>query len=91
MAKHELTLNCVDYKQANYDIVIEGLGWVSIQGRGTANFILYIPENVHYHIRDDPLRPFEANQRGLKKFYGNTINARSKRNMKQHGIQSTLN
>ena len=28
--KHEITLNCTDYKKANYDIVVEGLGWISV-------------------------------------------------------------
>jgi hypothetical protein len=27
---HELALNCDDYKLANFDISIEGLGWFSI-------------------------------------------------------------
>jgi len=29
-SKHEINLNCTDFKKANFDIVIEGLGWVSI-------------------------------------------------------------
>ena len=77
-------MNCTGYKQANYDIVVEGLGWVSIQGKGSASFILHLPENVNYHIREDPMRPYEANVKGLKKFYGNTINAKTKRNMKHN-------
>jgi len=77
-------LNCTDYKKANYDIVVEGLGWISVQGKGQASFILYIPQNVNFHIRDIPLRPYEANIRGLKKFYGNTINARTRRNLKHN-------
>ena len=28
--KHELALNCDNFKLANFDIAIEGLGWFSI-------------------------------------------------------------
>jgi hypothetical protein len=73
-------LNCLDFKRANYDIVIEGLGWISVQGKGSVSFLLHIPKQVNHHIRDDPLQPYEANDKGLKKFTGNTVNARTKRN-----------
>ena len=52
MVKHEITLNCTNYKLANYDIVIDGLGWISVQGKGTVTFILSIPPMINYHIRD---------------------------------------
>jgi hypothetical protein len=41
-----------------------------------------LPAEIKYHIRDDPMQPFEANVKGLKKFTGNTINARTKRNIR---------
>lgn len=91
LVKHEINLNCYDYKKANFDIAIEGLGWISIQGKGPASLILYLPDNVRFHIRDDPLRPYEANIRGLKKFHGNTINARTRRNIKHSSLISTKN
>lgn len=30
LVKHEINLQCDSFKQANFDIVIEGLGWVSV-------------------------------------------------------------
>jgi len=76
-------LNCVSYKEANFDIVIDGLGWVSLQGKGFASFMLHIPKGVKFHIREDPMQPFEANNVGLKRYTGNTINARTRRNKKK--------
>ena len=48
-------MQCPGFDKANFDIVIEGLGWVSVQGRGFVNFLLYLPKNIKYHIRDDPM------------------------------------
>lgn len=81
MTKHEISLNCTDFKEANFDIVVEGVGWISVQGRGFATFNLLLPEGVNFHIRDDPMQPFEANHKGLKRYQGNTVNARTKRNL----------
>ena len=30
MVKHDINLNCTTFKTANYDIVVDGLGWVSV-------------------------------------------------------------
>lgn len=49
---HEINLNCNDFKKACYDIVIEGLGWFSVQGKGFVTFLLHLPPGVRYHIRD---------------------------------------
>ena len=73
-------MQCEGFEKANFDIVIEGLGWVSVQGKGFANFLLHIPRNVNFHIRESPLQPFEANTKGLKTFTGNPVNSRTKRN-----------
>ena len=48
-------MTCRDFKRANYDIVVEGLGWISVQGKGPVSFLLKIPKEIKYHIRDDPL------------------------------------
>lgn len=60
MERHEIHLNCDGFQKANFDIVVEGLGWVSVQGRGFVNFMLYLPPGIKYHIRTDPLLPFEV-------------------------------
>ena len=80
MVKHEINLNCTNFKLANFDIVIDGLGWVSVQGKGFVNFILHLPPQVNYRIRDEPMRPFEAGVRKLKRYTGNPINARTRKN-----------
>lgn len=77
---HELALNCDDYKLANFDISIEGLGWFSVQGKGFISMLLHLPKDVKYHIREDPLFPFEVVDKGLKRYTGNTVNAHTKKN-----------
>lgn len=80
--QHELGINCNDYKRANFDISIEGLGWFSVQGKGFCNMMLHIPQGVKYHIRENALMPFEVEEVGLKKYTGNTVNAHTRVNKK---------
>ena len=79
--KHNISLKCDSWEKANYDISISGLGWVSVQGSGIAQFMLHIPKEIGYHIRD-PLMPFEVHEKGLQRYKGNTINANSKKNIR---------
>lgn len=51
-----------------------------MQGKGFINLFLHLPKGIKYHIRDDPLCPFEVVDKGLKKYTGNTLNANTKRN-----------
>ena len=81
LVEHDIALYCSGFERANYDIVVEGLGWASVQGRGPANFKLYLPPGINYHIREKPMQPFEANSKGLKRYTGNTINSKTKRNL----------
>ena len=78
---HNISLKWNGWDKANYDISICGLGWISIQGEGVAQFLLHIPKDIQYHIRD-PLMPFEVSEKGLQKYTGNTINANSKKNLR---------
>lgn len=78
--QHEISLNCDDYKLANFDISIEGLGWFSVQGKGFINMMLYLPKGIKYHIRDTPMFPFEVEDKGLKAYKGNPVNSHTKRN-----------
>ena len=54
MVKHEITLKCNEFKLSNFEIVIDGLGWISVQGKGFVSFILHIPEGIKFHIREMP-------------------------------------
>lgn len=78
--KHEIALNCDNYRLANFDIAIEGLGWFSVQGKGFVNMFLYLPETVKFDIRDEPLCPYEVLDKGLKKFTGNPVHVSTKKN-----------
>jgi 30S ribosome assembly GTPase len=78
--QHQLALTCDKYKLANFEIAIEGLGWFSIQGKGFITMMLHLPKDVKYHIRSEPMFPFEVIDKGLKRFTGNTVNAHTKRN-----------
>jgi len=79
--RHEINLHCTNFKLANYEIVIDGLGWISVQGRGFATFILHLPPGVAFSVRDDPMRPFILEDKKLQKYTGNTINSRTRRNL----------
>ena len=78
--RHEINLNCTSYKTANFEIVIDGLGWISVQGIGFATFILHLPPGVTFGIRDDPIRPYIFKDKRLRKYTGNTVNAGTRRN-----------
>ena len=78
--RHEVNLVCRSWKLANYEIVIDGLGWISVQGEGFATFILHLPQGVNFSVRDDPLRPHILIDKKLQKYTGNTVNARTRKN-----------
>ena len=80
--RHEINLDCTNFKLANYEIVIDGLGWIAVQGIGFASFILHLPPGVIFSVRDDPIRPFILEDKKLQKYSGNTINSRTRRNLK---------
>ena len=79
--RHEINLNCTNFKLTNFEIVVDGLGWVGVQGVGFATFILHVPQGVEWRIRDDPIRPYILQDKRLQKYTGNTVNARTRRNL----------
>ena len=44
------------------------------------NLFLHLPKGIKYHIRDDPLCPFEVVSKGLKRYKGNPVNVSTKKN-----------
>ena len=66
----------------NYDIVIPGLGWISISGKGLISLQVHVHENITPFIRNKPIMPYEIKAKGLKRYFGNTINSKSKINRK---------
>ena len=79
---HEITLKCSSFGLINYDIVMHGIGWIGVRGKGTATFFLHLPFGVAYSIRNDPLMPFEITEKGLVRHRGNTVNARTRKNVR---------
>lgn len=81
--RHSINLDCTDFRLANYDIAIDGLGWISVQGKGFADLFLNLPMGIKYHVRSDPMRPhFLQDKRGLDRYTGMTVQAKSKRNQR---------
>jgi ribosome biogenesis GTPase A len=90
LVKHVFNLKCDVFSLLNFDIVISGLGWFSISGKGLVSLEVHLPEGVDIHIRTKPLMPYEIKTRGVKKFFGKTINSNSKINSRfnhTRGIQ----
>ena len=79
--KHQLQLECTDFRVANYDVSIEGLGWFSIQGKGFADLFLRLPSGLRYHVRESAMRPWELRDKGgLNRYTGMTIAAKTAKN-----------
>jgi hypothetical protein len=82
MKKYEFNLNCERFSTLNYDISISGLGWFSLSGKGFTQILVSVPEGVKVSLREKPLMPYEIRDKGLKKYFGNTLNRNSKINTK---------
>lgn len=80
--KHTFNLKCDVFSILNYDILISGLGWFSVSGKGFVQMDLHVPEGVKVYLRQKPIMPYEIKSRGVKKFFGKTINSMSKINRK---------
>ena len=75
-------MKCDNFRLLNYDIVIPGLGWISVAGSGLINLEIYLNEKIEPYIRDNPIMPYEIKAKGIKKYFGNPINSKSKINRK---------
>ncbi|OMJ86168.1 hypothetical protein SteCoe_12371 [Stentor coeruleus] len=76
--KHEAEVYCVANKRAARDIVIHGLGWVSVTGLGRAKFDIYLAKGVGFNMRD-PLMPYEASPDKVAYNKGRTFNSNPNR------------
>ena len=72
--KHTFEVTCHTSKRAAKDIVVHGLGWVSITGFGSAVFDVYVAKGVGVGIRE-PLMPFEGLPERVLSTLGRTINS----------------
>lgn len=84
---HVFNLECDKQTLSNYDIIISGLGWFSISGKGFVQLHLNAPEQVKIFLRNKPIMPYELQKLGIKKFTGKTHNSNSKTNKKYNTIK----
>ncbi len=80
LVRHVFNLKCDLFSLLNFDIVISGLGWFSISGKGLVSLEVSVPEGVSVYLRTKPIMPYEIKTHGVKKFFGKTINSNSKIN-----------
>jgi 30S ribosome assembly GTPase len=70
------TADGTGWKRACVDIVLSGLGWVSVTGAGSVRLKVCAPKGVGVFTRD-PLMPFEVRVSGASRYTGTrAINAR---------------
>ena len=72
-----LQLEGDSWRTASNDIVIAGLGWVSITGPGVCKIKVTVPKGTTVTVRP-PLLPFEARETTVK-FTGGKLLKRSKK------------
>ncbi len=82
LKQHSFNLICDKFSLLNYDIVISGLGWFSVSGKGFMQLDVYVPEGVAVYLRNKPIMPYEIKKSGVKRHFGKTINTNSKLNRK---------
>ena len=64
-------------------MVIDGLGWFSIQGKGFVELFVNLPFGIKHHVRKEAMRPyFIKDHGGLDRYTGMTVAAKSKMNLK---------
>lgn len=81
--RHPVQLECTDFSKANFDISIEGLGWISVQGKGFVDMFINLPFGIRHHIRDSAMRPWDLKDKGgLDRYTGMTVGAKTKKNLK---------
>lgn len=78
--KHIFDLNCTQYRFLEFDVVISGLGWFSLSGKGYCQIEVYAPIGIKVSLRTPALLPYEVRNIGSQKLHGKTINLDSKRN-----------
>mmetsp|Transcript_30234 Transcript_30234/g.55177 ORF Transcript_30234/g.55177 Transcript_30234/m.55177 type:complete len:192 (-) Transcript_30234:134-709(-) len=67
------------WDEACCDVVLPGVGFISVTGSGSAKFAVHVPEGVDVAIRQDPLLPHEARWTGVKSTAPGWYNQRGRR------------
>jgi hypothetical protein len=84
--EHELTVSGDDWREAQTDIVIAGLGWVSVTGPGSCKVRVRVPEKVSVALRP-ALLPYEASH-STAKFTGGRFEKKSGKGKGGYGWRS---
>ena len=74
---HSFAVSGESWRKSNTDIVIAGLGWISITGTGDCKLKVRAPAGIYVGERD-ALLPFEA-PTSTAKFTGGRIHQRSRK------------
>lgn len=77
---HKFDLDCEKHSKISHDIVISGLGWVSVTGKGFCQIEVWTIKGVDVYKRRKVLCPYEIRVNKVGKLYGKTLNIRTKRN-----------
>ena len=59
LVSHEIEVQGCGWREASCDIVLSGLGWISVTGSGSCRLRIVAPAGVMV-VQRDPLMPFEA-------------------------------
>jgi len=88
---HTFNLQCDKYSMINHDIVISGLGWISISGKGFCQIEVWAPKDIHVYKRREVLCPYETRTNNVIKLYGKTLNVKTKRNKDVYDMYQKIN
>jgi hypothetical protein len=83
MQSHNLVVEGKGWEEAAYDIVIPGLGWVSLTGVGSAAVRVNAPSGTEITLRPS-LLPFEARSTTAK-FTGSKLAKKSSKTVSTYG------
>jgi len=62
----QFSVNGKGWSEACGDIVLPGVGFVSITGVGKGTFSVHVPEGIDTYVRPESLMPYEAKWTGVK-------------------------
>lgn len=76
---HIVEIDCAGKEKASKDIVVHGLGWISVTGYGKCTFAVKMCKSVGLNVRE-PIMPYEAKPELVQYTKGHTINSEKYKN-----------
>jgi ribosome biogenesis GTPase A len=83
---YKVNLNCKSKEKATKDLVIHGLGWISVTGFGLCEFQVRVAKGVGFNVRD-PIMPYEAKPERVQYTKGKTVNIEKYKNKKDNKLK----